>query len=97
VYAEAPNDPADVEFWRTRADQLETALQSRIVIEQAKGVLAERFGCDPAFAFEILRRNARSNQRKIHELAADIVASTGGALHVPRPRLVSQNAGGGDD
>ncbi|MEV0263135.1 GAF and ANTAR domain-containing protein [Streptomyces sp. NPDC050617] len=52
--------------------QLETALASRIVIEQAKGVLASRLGVDTPEAFDRLRRHARSQQRKLSELAADV-------------------------
>jgi AmiR/NasT family two-component response regulator len=55
--------------------QLRTALESRIVIEQAKGVLAERYATAVDVAFEILRRAARSSQRRIHDLAAEVVAS----------------------
>jgi AmiR/NasT family two-component response regulator len=54
--------------------QLREALESRIVIEQAKGVLAERFGTPIPVAFELLRRAARSSQRRLHELAAEVVA-----------------------
>ena len=66
----------DIEYWQTRAQQLQNALETRIVIEQAKGVLAERMGCDAAAAFVILRRAARAKRRKLHELAAEVVAST---------------------
>jgi hypothetical protein len=38
-------------------------------------MLAERFGCDVGTAFEVLRAGARSTQRKLHELAAEVVAS----------------------
>jgi AmiR/NasT family two-component response regulator len=50
-------------------------LESRIVIEQAKGVLVERLALGPDEAFEILRRAARSQRRRIHDLAADVVTS----------------------
>lgn len=56
-----------------RNAQLERALESRIVIEQAKGVLAERFGIPPDSAFELLRRGARNHRLRIHALAADVV------------------------
>jgi anti-anti-sigma factor len=64
-----------VEQLRVRNAQLEEALRSRIVIEQAKGMLAERFrlGVDEAFA--LLREASRSHRIKIHALAATVVAS----------------------
>jgi AmiR/NasT family two-component response regulator len=55
--------------------QLRTALESRIVIEQAKGVLAERFGLEVDEAFRILRRASRNHRMSIHALAARVVAS----------------------
>jgi AmiR/NasT family two-component response regulator len=60
-----------------RRAQLETALHSRIVIEQAKGILAERrrVGIDEAFV--VLRRTARSRRENIHAVAAEVVASVG--------------------
>jgi AmiR/NasT family two-component response regulator len=67
-----------VELTRTLAErnaQLQQALESRIVIEQAKGVLAERFGLPPDDAFRLLRRGARNHRLRIHRLAADVVAS----------------------
>lgn len=54
------------------AEQLQTALNSRIVIEQAKGVIAERSGVDMGIAFEMLRSAARSSQRPISEVAEDV-------------------------
>jgi AmiR/NasT family two-component response regulator len=58
-----------------RRAQLEEALKSRIVIEQAKGVLAERHELDVERAFEVLRRAARSTRTKIHVVAAEVVGS----------------------
>jgi len=55
--------------------QLETALESRIVIEQAKGVLVERYALAPPEAFELLRRAARTSRMRIRDLAANVVAS----------------------
>jgi ANTAR domain len=57
----------------TRVEQLETALQSRIVIEQAKGVLAERMQLQPDEAFQLLRLAARSERRKLDALAKQVV------------------------
>jgi hypothetical protein len=58
-----------------RAAQLQEALDSRIVIEQAKGVLTERFDLSPDEAFALLRRAARSNRMPLRSLAATVVAS----------------------
>ena len=53
--------------------QLEQALESRIVIEQAKGMLAERYGVTVEEAFELIRYAARSNRVRVHALAARVV------------------------
>jgi hypothetical protein len=68
-------DPGLVDELRARNAQLEQALSSRIVIEQAKGILAERYRLDMNRAFEVLRGAARSNRVRIHELAAAVVRS----------------------
>lgn len=53
-------------------NQLETALESRIVIEQAKGVLAARLSIGVEEAFARLRDYARSQHRKLTDLASDV-------------------------
>lgn len=58
-----------------RNAQLEHALESRILIEQAKGVLAERWGVPPEQAFTTLRAAARENRIRVHELARQVVTS----------------------
>jgi AmiR/NasT family two-component response regulator len=55
--------------------QLQRALDSRIVIEQAKGVIAERYDMNVDDAFELLRRSARNHRLRLHALAAAVVAS----------------------
>jgi hypothetical protein len=57
----------------TVTSQLQHALHSRVVIEQAKGVIAERAGVDMSTAFERLRGQARRSRRRLGDLAADIV------------------------
>jgi PAS domain S-box-containing protein len=56
------------------ACQLQTALDSRVVVEQAKGVLMEREGLSAQAAFERLRRQARSRSMRIDDLARQIIA-----------------------
>jgi ANTAR domain len=58
---------------RRRADQLQHALQSRILIEQAKGIVAERRGISPDDAFEHLRGHARRNGRRLNDVADGVV------------------------
>jgi hypothetical protein len=53
--------------------ELRLALESRVVIEQAKGVLMGRHGCAPDEAFAELRTIARSTQRRLHEVAFEVV------------------------
>lgn len=55
------------------ATQLQHALTSRIVIEQAKGVTGERLGIGMDAAFDALRRHARSHNLRIAELAETVV------------------------
>ena len=76
LIAPTNGDPADATtFLLERTIQLQTALETRLVIEQAKGVLAERLGIEVEEAFEVLRAAARSNSVKIHALASDVVRS----------------------
>jgi GAF domain-containing protein len=55
-------------------EQLQTALNSRIIIEQAKGVLAARLEVGVGEAFELLRSQARSSRSRLTDVAADVVA-----------------------
>jgi transcriptional regulator with GAF, ATPase, and Fis domain len=57
----------------TLVEQLQTALNSRVVIEQAKGVIAERRQVDTDQAFALLRGTARAGNRRLSELARAVV------------------------
>jgi AmiR/NasT family two-component response regulator len=52
-----------------QVEQLESALERRGAIELAKGILMERHGVDERAAFELLRQQARSTNRRVIELA----------------------------
>ena len=54
--------------------QLQSALNSRVLIEQARGVLMERQGVDAQRAFELLRHRARSSERKLADVARELLA-----------------------
>lgn len=65
---------------RTVNDQLNHALTSRIIIEQAKGVLAERQHLDMHDAFARLRNHARNHNRRLGDVAVDVVEGRLGPL-----------------
>ena len=60
----------------TLNEQLQTALNSRVIIEQAKGKLAERLGVDMDQAFSLLRDRARASNRRLSDLARAFVDGT---------------------
>jgi transcriptional regulator with GAF, ATPase, and Fis domain len=59
----------------TVAEQLQAALNSRVVIEQAKGKLAERLSIDMDEAFGLLRVHARNSNQRLTDIARDFVDS----------------------
>jgi AmiR/NasT family two-component response regulator len=58
------------------ATQLQHALDSRVVIEQAKGILAGRTGRNPEDAFAELRGHARRHGVRLHDVAREVVEGT---------------------
>ena len=73
-----------------RTAQLHVALDSRIAIEQAKGILAERMETTPEEAFHLLRSTARRRRLSLHRLAEAIVSGhddvASGAAAAAAPR-----------
>ncbi len=65
---------------RTRARHLQEALSSRVVIEQAKGIVSERRGIDLEQAFQRLRAHARGHNLRLRAVCQDVVD---GALPAP--------------
>ena len=68
VRIDEADDPRD-----ERIAQLQHALAARVVIEQAKGIMFERFGLAMEDSFELLRQAARSHQVKVRDLAERLV------------------------
>jgi GAF domain-containing protein len=66
--------------------QLNRALSSRIVIEQAKGMLAERLGLSVEHAFGRLRNHARNHNLRLADVAQDVVGGALPAASLDRPR-----------
>ena len=60
---------------RTLADNLQAALESRAVIDQAKGVLVERFKISPDQAFQMLAGASMNANRKVRDIADHLVAT----------------------
>src|SRR6202000_2604401 len=60
----------------TLNEQLQTALNSRVIIEQAKGKLAERLGIAVTQAFTLLRDQARNRNQRLSDLARAFVDGT---------------------
>jgi GAF domain-containing protein len=84
VTAQALADAATISILHHRAAlesqlvhaQLTSALKSRIVIEQAKGALAQHSGVDVEMAFSKMRSHARSHNLKLVDVAASVINGT---------------------
>jgi GAF domain-containing protein len=72
--AVALTNAALVESKTMLATHLERAMASRAVIEQAKGIIMARLGCDAEQAFGELVRRSQHTNRKLNAIARDIVA-----------------------
>jgi len=86
---EQPGEVSELELARIKIAQLEQALTSRIVVDVAVGVLIERHALPRQEAFELLRRAARHHRRRIHDLAAEVVAD-----RAERPEIATMRARG---
>jgi ANTAR domain len=93
--ADLTSESGEAERLAVTVAQLEHALASRVRVEQAIGVLAERHRLRPREAFDLLRKASRSRGARVTELAQDVVASTANPLlrlpdelsrAVPEPR-----------
>jgi len=69
------------------AAQLQTALDRRMLIEQAKGILMAKEGIDAAVAFECLRTAARSTRRRVVDVAHDLIPGRPPPQPQPPPQV----------
>lgn len=71
-------------YWnaKTASEHLEAALVHRAEIEQAKGIIIGATGATPAAAFEVLVRQSQHENRKVRDVATDLVNSK-----IRRPEL----------
>jgi GAF domain-containing protein len=69
---------------RDMAENLQTALESRAVIDQAKGVLIERYKLTPDQAFQLLAQASMNANRKVRDIADELVRT--GELAGAQPR-----------
>ena len=91
--AQALADVATIAILQQRAtseaqlinQQLQTALNSRIVIEQSKGMLAERLNLNMEQAFATLRNHARSHNLRLADVAGSVIDGTLAAAALDKP------------
>lgn len=90
VFAAQASGALQLAAWRTRdaelRDQLEQALTSRTVIDQALGILMGQQQCTVEEAFALLRMRSQGSNQKLRDVAADLVTRvTGQAAGSARP------------
>lgn len=56
-------------------DSIRAALDNRDLIGQAKGIVIASMGCTADEAFDLLRKQSQAENRKLHEVAADVVGT----------------------
>jgi len=66
-------------------EDMRAAMASRAVIEQAKGVIMAQSRCSPEQAFAILSRASQSRNRKLRDVAQDLVTGVSGAAPSEQP------------
>jgi AmiR/NasT family two-component response regulator len=87
---------AKAELSGALADQLQVALNSRVLIERAKGALMERERLDDQEAFTHLRQPARSSRRKLTDVAREVADGQPLARGRTRPTPTPTDQGDGE-
>ena len=80
---DVPTDGDRVHALEVEVAQLRTAMASRAVIEQAKGVLMLLTGCGDQVAFDLLTHMSSHTHRKVRDIAQELVASATGRSPLP--------------
>ena len=57
------------------SDDMDALLATRATVEQAKGILMERYSISAEAAFGVLRRHSQNTNRKLRSIAEDLVAT----------------------
>ena len=94
IYEAAQVQVAGMHYWvsigfvnsqlQKKVEQLESALLSRVAIEQATGVLIGRYGLDATAAFEALRGASRASNVRLHDLVRRVVDEPDTPLEVSK-------------
>jgi hypothetical protein len=84
------HSPESAEALREEVAQLQTALESRVVIEQAKGVLCERYRINPEAAFKLLRASARSSRTELRALAQRVLDEPATPKEIAEPHYSTE-------
>ena len=71
--------PSQAHAFDSWATYLDTAMRSRAVIEQAKGILMSQRRCDASEAFSLLAEASQRSNRKLRDITRSLVAGVSGA------------------
>jgi hypothetical protein len=79
----APAEDDRIHALQAEIEQLRTAMASRAVIEQAKGVLMLLTGCNERAAFDLLTHISSHTHRKVRDISTELVSSASGRSPLP--------------